>query len=105
MLLGGASVANATVVDTSPLWPEGFVAAPAADVKESIRMNVGARPWDRDAIDTRIVTQALAGEGRIIDSEADVGGYPVVTPTQAPFVEDEWDLRYMIRKTDPPTLW
>jgi len=28
----------------------------------------------------------------------DVGGYPVVTPTQAPFIEDDWDLRYMVRK-------
>jgi hypothetical protein len=98
VLIGGASAANAMTVDSAPLWPEGFVAAPAADVKESIRLNVGARPWDRDPVDTRIIEQALAGEGRIIDSEADVGGYPVVVETTAPFVEDEWDLRYMIRK-------
>ena len=38
----------------------------------------------------------------IIDSEADVGGYPVVTPTQAPFVDDEWDLRFMVRKSGTP---
>jgi pectate lyase len=97
--IGGVSAANAIQVATPPLWPDGFTAMPAADVKESIRANVGARPWDRDAIDTRIVDLALSGGGAIIDSEADVGGYPVVTPTQAPFVDDEWDLRFMIRKT------
>ena len=75
---------------------------PAASVKESIRANVGARPWDRDAIDTRIVDLALSGGGAIINSEADVGGYPVVTPTQAPFVENEWDLRFMIPKAGFP---
>jgi len=60
------------------------------------------RPWERDAIDTRIVDLALNGGGALINSGADVGGYPVVTPTQAPFVDDEWDLRFMIRKADAP---
>ena len=100
--IGGVSAANAMQVATPPLWPDGFTAMPAADVKESIRANVGARPWDRDAIDTRIVDLALSGGGAIIDSEADVGGYPVMTPTQAPFVDDEWDLRFMVRKSGTP---
>jgi len=100
--IGGVSAANAMQVATPPLWPDGFTAMPAADVKESIRANVGARPWDRDAIDTRIVDLALSGGGAIIDSEAAVGGYPVMTPTQAPFVDDEWDLRFMVRKSGTP---
>jgi pectate lyase len=98
IVIGGVSAANAMQVAAPPLWPDGFEAMPAAAVKESIRANVGARPWDRDAIDTRIVDLALSGGGAIINSEADVGGYPVVTPTQAPFVDDEWDLRFMVRK-------
>ena len=96
--IGGTSAANAVVVDAAPLWPDGFTAMPSAAVKESIRANVGARPWERDAIDTRIVELALSGGGAIIDSEQDVGGYPVVTPTQAPFIEDDWDLLFMVRK-------
>jgi hypothetical protein len=99
--LVGGTVANGIAMDSAPLWPEGFVAAPASGVAEAVRMNVGARPWDRDAVDTRIVEQALSGQGAIINSEADVGGYPVVTPTAAPFVEDEWDLRFMVRKPSP----
>jgi hypothetical protein len=100
--IGGTAAANAVAVAAPPLWPDGFQAQPAAGVKESIRANVGARPWDRDAIDTRIVDLALSGGGAIINSEVDVGGYPVLTPTQAPFVEDEWDLRFMVRKDGTP---
>lgn len=39
-------------------------------------MRQGARPWDRDDIDIRIISEIRAGTNRIIDSEQDVGGYP-----------------------------
>jgi hypothetical protein len=100
--VGGESVALATVTAEPPLWPPGLTALPAAEVAESIRLNVGARPWDRDAIDARIVEQALTGGGAIIHSEQDVGGYPVQEETRAPFVDDEWDLRFMVRKAETP---
>jgi hypothetical protein len=60
--------------------------------------NCGARPWDRDPIDARIVKDVIAGTGRIIDSENDVGGYPVRPATTAPFHEADWDLETMTRK-------
>ena len=94
----GGTVANIVTVASPPTWPEGFQGIPSSEVAAAIRANVGARPWDRDAIDARIVEQALAGEGTIIDSEQQVGGYPVVEPTSAPFVEAEWDLATMVRK-------
>ena len=40
----------------------------------------GARPAERDAIDQRIVSQAITGTARIIDSQDEVGGYPKVEP-------------------------
>ncbi|WBY09359.1 hypothetical protein PIB19_08635 [Sphingomonas sp. 7/4-4] len=36
----------------------------------------GARPWDRDAVDKRIVAEVRSGKGRVIDDEREVGGYP-----------------------------
>jgi pectate lyase len=98
-LIGG-NAALAITADTAPTWPEGFVAMPADRVAEYIRANVGARPWDRDAIDSRIVEQALAGEGAILNSEQEVGGYPTHEPTNAPFNPDDWDLETMTRRTD-----
>ncbi len=58
----------------------------------------GARAWERDPIDQRIVNDVRNGTGRIIDSEQEVGGYPVRPETRAPFVEAEWDLETMNRK-------
>jgi hypothetical protein len=73
-----------TAVNTRPLWPDGLTTLPAAKVKDYIVRNVGARPWDRDPIDQRIVQAALEGKSKIIDSEQEVGGYPQRTATVAP---------------------
>lgn len=58
----------------------------------------GARPWDRDPIDSRIVDNVRKGTGKIIDSEQEVGGYPVRPETRGAFVESEWDLATMTRR-------
>ena len=58
----------------------------------------GARPWERDPIDQRIVDDVRNGTGRIIDSEQEVGGYPQRPEARAPFVEAEWDLATLKRR-------
>ncbi|MSU24992.1 MAG: pectate lyase [Opitutus sp.] len=80
-------------------WPPGLKARPSALVEESVLRDAGARPWDRDAIDRRIVQQARDRTGRIIDSEEQVGGYPVVAETRRAFNPTDWDLSTMERKT------
>jgi pectate lyase len=95
----GGTPALVVAVASPPVWPSGTTAMPASELADYIRENVGARPWDRDAIDARVVEQALAGEGAIIDSETEVGGYPMHEPTSAPFAPAEWDLETMTRKS------
>lgn len=63
-------------VPKAPLWPKDLKAQPASKVVEAVLNDVGARPWERDAIDRRLVEEARTGGGKIIDSEAEVGGYP-----------------------------
>jgi pectate lyase len=63
------------------LWPQGLKALKAAQVEAHVYGHCGARPWARDAIDRRIVEAAKAGKGRLIDNEAEVGGYPVRAST------------------------
>ncbi len=58
----------------------------------------GAWAWARDPVDARIVESVKAGTGRIIDSENDVGGYPVRPETRGAFVESEWHLASMVRR-------
>ena len=55
----------------------------------------GARPWDRDADDLRVLFFVAEGRGEIIDDEREVGGYPRMIETRAPFVEADWDLDTM----------
>ena len=72
------SIATSTSprTDTIPIWPDGFTALPADQVEEAVSLNVGARPADRDAVDIRIIQSLTNRNGRIIDSQDEVGGWP-----------------------------
>ena len=99
-LLNTARPTNAyRLVERAPLWPQKLKARSVDEVRDSVLANAGARPRDRDAIDQRIVEQARAGSGRIINSEQEAGGYPSVKPTHAAFVAGEWNLETMERRS------
>ncbi len=61
-------------LDKAPFEIPGLTARPAAEVPEWVLANAGARPWDRDPIDQRLIEEARTGTGKIIDSETEVGG-------------------------------
>ena len=66
------------MAEKAPLWPEGLPARPAAETAAWVLENAGARPWDRDAVDQRLIREAESGGGKIIDSESEAGGYEVL---------------------------
>ena len=68
---------------------------PASEVQDHVIANVGARPWDRDDIDRRILETTIEGRGKVIDSEKDVGGYPKHAETRQAFVPADWNLDTM----------
>ena len=86
---------NYTDTDSPPCWPPGLRSLPASDVRQYVLDNAGARPWDRDAIDRRIVQQVRDGKGRIPDSEQEVGGYPNPPEARRAFDVSQWDLSTM----------
>ena len=92
-----------TRLDQPPQWPAAFRAKPSGEVAAWIEAEAGARPWARDAVDRRILEQVRTGTGRVIDDESEVGGYPVVAPTQRPFVEADWDMATMVRRDGAPS--
>jgi len=98
----GGNPAHILTVAARPTWPAGYGALPAAQVAEHIRREVGARPWDRDAVDARIVREALSGKGKVINSEREVEGYPAPIETRQPFHPEEWDLATMVRRSSRP---
>ena len=59
---GRATLLNNGVIDREHLLP---------------LLHAGSRPAMRDPIDRRIIQSIIDGTGRIIDSQDDVGGYPV----------------------------
>ncbi len=86
------------VLAEMPEIPDFAGALAAEQVQDAVVKNAGARPWDRDAVDLRILADVIEGRGEIIDSQQQVEGYPAPRETRAPFVESEWDLATMERK-------
>ncbi len=80
---------------TPIVWPKGLPVLPSRDVETHVLANAGARPWDRDANDIRVLFFVAEGRGEILDDEKQVGGYPQMKATRAPFVEADWDLDTM----------
>jgi hypothetical protein len=96
-MLGRYTTSAARIIEHSEAldWPASLKALPAVEVERWVLANVGARPWDRDAHDTRILADVTEGRGKIIDSESEVGGYPKVAPTHRAFDPEQWDLATM----------
>jgi hypothetical protein len=100
-MFGRYTTTAARVIEHSePLdWPAGLEARPAVDVETWVLANAGARPWDRDPHDVRILADVAEGRGKIIDSEREVGGYPIVEPRRRAFDPAQWDLSTMTPKS------
>ncbi|HJQ37491.1 MAG TPA: right-handed parallel beta-helix repeat-containing protein [Thermoanaerobaculia bacterium] len=77
-LLFGAKLADDGVLRASGAPPAQ--GAPEARATRALR-SAGARAARRDPIDARIIQSILRGDGKIIDSQKDVGGYPVRAAT------------------------
>lgn len=80
-LVGNLRLADDGVVVHSASIPSD----PHRAAERALR-SAGSRPARRDPIDARIIASIVRGDGRIIDSQEEVGGYPVRTPTSRPLV-------------------
>ncbi len=74
---------------------DGYDILPSGEVETTLLATAGARPWDRGSEEIRILFFIAEGRGDIIDDENEVGGYPEIEPSQAPFVEAQWNLDSM----------
>ena len=94
-----ASYTNAPVkvneLEAAPELPFGVQVLPSSRVQDAVVANVGATPWYRDDIDRRILAETIEGRGRIIDNQAEVGGYPAMAATRKDFVPGDWHLDTM----------
>ena len=95
----GETRAKLIVSKTPVSWPTGIDVLPARDVETHVLSHAGARPWDRDTDDIRVLFFIAEGRGTIINDEKDWSAYPVQAETRAPFVEADWDLTTMEPKS------
>jgi pectate lyase len=100
-MLGRYTTSPAKIIEVAkpPLWPQGLTPIPANQVQQKVLAEVGARPWDRDYDDVRLIADVAEGRGTIINSEQEIHGYPHPKETRRPFNEADWDLRFMTPKT------
>lgn len=84
-----------TMDEPSVWWPDLEQTRAAVDVEKWVLSNVGARPWDRDEHDVRVLADVAEGRGKIINHEDEVGGYPDQEPARRPFRSEDWDLDTM----------
>lgn len=79
----------------------------AATAYEQVLARAGTTVPKRDAVDERVISQVRTGTGGLIDSQADVGGWPVLESGSAPIdsdgdgIPDEWELAHGLDPKNP----
>ena len=95
----GHTKAKLIEVAQPPTWPAGLPVLPSGEVETHVMSRVGARPWDRDDDDNRVLFFIPEGRGQIVNDEKEVSAYPQQKMTRSPFVEADWDLATMEPKS------
>ena len=93
---GSYTASGARILKTNtPYLPAGLKPIAAARLENAIYMSAGMRPWARDPVDYKIISDVDEGRGKIIDSEAQSSGYPAYAPTGRAFDPADWNLADM----------
>lgn len=70
-----------TPLESPVAMPSEFQAIPARENIERVLKGAGSRPFERNDVDKRIIQSVINGDGSIIDSQSEVGGYPSYAAT------------------------
>ena len=95
---GSYTTAPIKILKLTPPVIFGVTPMPARDVQDYVIKNAGARNWDRDHEDGRVVADTIEGRGFIIDSQSQWGGYPKDGATFKAFDPAAWNLADMTEK-------
>ena len=83
---GGARILPAG----TPQLPPRLRALPAQRLEDELPLAVGARPWDLDPIDVKLLSDVAEGRARLVDSETESSGYPRHAATARAFDPAAW---------------
>lgn len=103
---GSYTASGARIMKVEPPYlPARLEPLPAAQLENAIYTSAGMRPWARDPIDFKIISDVAEGRGKIVDSEAQSSGYPAYAPTRRAFDPAEWNLEDMSPKAGWESLF
>jgi hypothetical protein len=100
-LTGRYTSGEAKILNASKAYlPGNTKIVRAVELEQKLLDKVGARPWARDPIDSKLLSDIAEGRGKIIDSEADPDamGFPTYIPTSKVFDPNAWNLDDMSPK-------
>jgi pectate lyase len=95
------------LVTTRPFGPTGVRIRSARDAYNWVLANAGANPKNPDPVDARVIANARAGNGRIIDRISQVGGFPNLARGTAPVdsdgdgMPDSWEIARGLNPNNP----
>ncbi|GAB2893687.1 pectate lyase [Uliginosibacterium flavum] len=101
----GKTTGNITHVKEAFVTPQ-LSTQSAAEAYALVLAHAGASVPLRDAVDVRVIEQVRSGNGRLIDTQNDVGGWPVLPAGIAPAdtdedgIPDDWELAYGLNPKD-----
>jgi uncharacterized protein YjdB len=64
--------------NTREIWDKNFIPVSSKSLEKYLLPRVGARPLDRDLVDKRAIDQVVNRNGKMINSQNEVSGYPVL---------------------------
>jgi hypothetical protein len=79
----------------------------AAQALKDVLAGAGCTLPHRDSVDQRIVHEVTTGTGSLIDSQAEVGGWPEYRSARPPLdtdldgIPDEWEIAHKLNPNDP----
>lgn len=91
----------------SPFQVAAVKQSSAKQAYQEVLKSVGANRPLRDVVDQRLIDEVIRNAGKIIDSQEEVGGWPVYRPavaakdTDGDGIPDEWELRHQLNPNDP----
>ena len=98
---------TASRVNSPALTPSGISITPVEEAFDMVLDFAGALAPQRDAVDARVVGEVRSGSGQIIDSQNDVGGWPLLAAgiplpdSDRDGMPDDWELLRGLNPNDP----
>lgn len=106
--LTGRYTASAEIVPVRQAYlPPGLAWLPPRELEKRLPLVVGSRPWARDPLDFKQLSDIAEDRGQLIDDETqnNADGLPKRRATQRAFVEADWNLTDMSPKAGWASLF